>query len=104
MYATQNNTKIPGPEQSADATQPAARGLVAAWARGRSRITPWAYPYLRALGVLRLTVGLFVTVVGVVLISRGHDGLAAIPLAGAVLLFAIGSLDTAAARYAHRRA
>jgi hypothetical protein len=102
MCAALNKTTIPGPERSADATQPVASGLVAAWTRGRKQITPWAYPYLRALGPLRLTVGLFVTVVGALLISHGHDGLAVVPLAGAALLFAIGSLDTAAARYAHR--
>lgn len=102
MYATKNKTTIPAPEQSAGAAQPVASGLVAAWTRGRKQITPWAYPYLRALGPLRLTIGLFVTAVGALLISHGHDGLAVIPLAGAALLFAIGSLDTAAARYAHR--
>jgi len=89
MYALKDHTTAHRPDSN----------LVAAWARGRRRNTPWAYPRLRALGAMRLTIAVFLTVVGAVLLSQGHDGWAAIPFAGAALHFAIGSLDTAAARY-----
>jgi hypothetical protein len=93
MYALKDNTTAHRP----------ASNLVAAWARGRRQITPWAYPRLRALGAIRLAVGIFLTVLGAVLVSHGHDGWAAVPFAAAPLLFAIGALDTAAARYAPPR-
>jgi hypothetical protein len=48
-------------------------------------------------------IGIFVAGVGAVLDSRGHYGWAAIPLAGAVLLFSIAYLDNAAARSAGPR-
>jgi len=76
---------------------PPASNLATAWARGRRQHTPWAYPHLRALGALRLTIGLFLAGVGAVLIAHGHDGWAAVPFAGAALHFAIGSLDMTAA-------
>jgi len=93
MYALKDSTT---------AHRPASK-LVASWARGRRQITPWAYPRLRALGAIRLAVGIFLTVLGALMVSDGHDGLAAIPFAGAALLLAIGALDTAAARYASPR-
>jgi len=93
MYALKDNTTAHRP----------ASTLVAAWARGRRQNTPWAYPRLRALGALRLTIGIFLAGVGAVLISRGHDGWAAVPFAGAAVHFLLGSLDTAAARYAAPR-
>jgi hypothetical protein len=102
MYATHDSTTFSGAEQSAENTHRPASNLVAAWARGRRRISPWAYPHLRALGAVRLTVGLFLVVVGALLISRGHSGWAVIPLAGAVVNLAIGSLDTAAYLARHR--
>jgi hypothetical protein len=87
MYALKDNATA----------HPPASNLATAWARGRRQNTPWAYPHLRALGALRLTIGLFLTGVGAVLIAHGHDGWAAIPFAGAALHFAIGGLDTTAA-------
>jgi hypothetical protein len=90
MYALKDSTTAHRP----------ASNLVASWARGRRQITPWAYPRLRALGAIRLAVGIFLTVLGAVLVSHGHDGWAAVPFAGAALNCVIGSLDTAAARYA----
>ena len=74
--------------------------LVSSWARGRREITPWAYPYLRGLAAIRFAVGVFLTGLGAVMLSFGHDRLAAIPFAGAALLFAIASLDFSAARTA----
>jgi hypothetical protein len=93
MYALKDNT----------AAHQASSKLVATWARGRRQVTPWAFPRLRALAVTRLTVGIFLTVVGAVLIAYGHDGWAAVPFAGAALLLTIGSLDMAAARSAAPR-
>jgi hypothetical protein len=93
MYALKDNTTAHSP----------AGKLVGAWARGRRQISPWAYPRLRALAVTRLTVGIFLIVVGALLVSHGHDGWAAVPFAGAALLLAIGSLDMAAARSAAPR-
>jgi hypothetical protein len=104
MYATQDKTTFSGSEQTANSTHPAERNVVAAWAGGRSRITPWAYPYMRALGVVRLAVGLFLVGLGAVLTAHGDAGIAAIPFVGAVLNLGIGSMDTAAARFAHRHA
>jgi hypothetical protein len=100
---TDNTTGRTGDQVAGPAHRPAGN-LVSSWARGRRRITPWAYPYLRALGVTRLAVGVFLAGVGALLLSHGHDGWAAIPFAGAALLFLIGSLDTAAARTAPPRA
>jgi hypothetical protein len=93
MYALNDNTTAHRP----------ASNLVAIWARGRRQNTPWAYPHLRALGALRLTIGIFLAGVGAMLLAHGHDGWAAIPFAGAALHFLIGSLDTTAARYAAPR-
>lgn len=83
---------------------PPVSALVSRWARGRSRLTPWAYPRLRALAVVRLTVGTFLIVLGAVMLSNGLGGWAAIPLAGAALNLSIAYLDAAAARSAAHRA
>jgi hypothetical protein len=100
MHTPTDNTTASGSEQGTEPTKPPARNLVSIWAQGRRRFTPWAYPRLRALAVARLVIGIFVAGVGAVLDSRGHYGWAAIPLAGAVLLFSIAYLDNAAARSA----
>jgi hypothetical protein len=78
--------------------------LVSRWARGRSRITPWAYPRLRALAAVRLTVGTFLVILGAVMLSSGLGGWAALPLAGAAVNLSIACLDRAAARSAAHRA
>jgi hypothetical protein len=77
--------------------------LVGIWAQGRRRITPWAYPYLRALAAVRLAVGIFLIGLGTVMLAHGHYGWAAVPLAAAALLFSIAYLDFAVARSAPRR-
>jgi hypothetical protein len=100
MYAPTHGTTRSGSEQAA---QPHVSHLVAKWAQGRRRITPWAYPYLRALGALRLTLGILLAVAAGLVMSRGYGTYAAILLAGAALHLAIGSLDTAGARAAHPR-
>ncbi|HUC22636.1 MAG TPA: hypothetical protein VMA73_08010 [Streptosporangiaceae bacterium] len=100
---TDNTTGWPG-DQMAGPTHRPASNLASSWARGRRRITPWAYPHLRALGATRLAIGLFLTVLGALLLAHGHDGWAAIPLAGAALHFSIGGLDMSAAGIASSRA
>ena len=102
MYAPNDNTAPARSEQAADPTLPPARNLVAIWARGRREITPWAYPRLRALAAVRFTVSTFLVGLAALLLIHGHDGLAAIPLAGAVLNFSIAYLDITAARPARR--
>ena len=77
--------------------------LVSIWAQGRRRITPWAYPHLRALAAVRLAVGIFLVGLGTVMISHAHDGWAAVQLACAVLLLAIAYLDFAVTRSASWR-
>ena len=49
---------------------------------------------------MRFVVGIFLTGLSAVMLSAGHYGWLAIPLAGAVLLFSIAYLDMAAARSA----
>ena len=88
---------------SAD-TVSSAGNLLSAWARGRRQLTPWAYPWLRALAILRFTIGLFLTGLGAWMVSDGHPEWAALPLGGAALHFAIAYLDVTAARAALRRA
>jgi hypothetical protein len=102
MRATKDSI-TPRHDQLAEPMDPHGSNLVSRWARGRRQVTPWAYPHLRALGVLRLALGAFLLVVSAVLLSRGDGGWAAIPLAGAVLHFAIGGLDTTVAHSAHVR-
>jgi len=83
---------------------PPVSTLVSSWARGRNRITPWAYPRLRALAAVRFTVGTFLVILGAVMLSGGLGGWAALPLAGAALNLSIAYLDSAAARSAAHRA
>jgi hypothetical protein len=73
-------------------------GIIGRWVRGRRQLTPWAYPWLRALAAVRFTVGLFLTVLGALMISWGHDGWAVFILAAAAVHFSIASLDITAAR------
>jgi hypothetical protein len=100
MYATTDSTTRSGSDQ---APLPHASSLATRWARGRRRITPWAYPYLRALGAVRLTVGTFLVVLAAILIAHGYSPYAVLVLVGAALNLALGSLDTAAARTVHPR-
>ena len=74
--------------------------MAGSWARRRREITPRAYRHLRGLAAIRFAVGVYLTGLGAVMLSYGHDGLAAIPFAGAELLFAIALLDFSAARTA----
>ena len=74
--------------------------LVSSWARGRREITPRAYRHLRGLAAIRFAVGVYLTDLGAVMLSYGHDRLAVIPFAGAAVLFAIAWLDFSAARTA----
>jgi hypothetical protein len=104
MQVLTDNTTLRASDQVAGQTHRPASNLVRSWARGRSRITPWAYPYLRALGVTRLAIGVFLTVLGALVLVHGDDVWAAIPLAGAALHFSIGGLDLTAARTALPRA
>jgi hypothetical protein len=101
MDALKDNTAAL--ESVASPTHPPASKLVATWARGRRQITPWAYPRLRALGALRLAIGIFLIGVGALLAAHGHAGWATVPFAGAALHLAIGGLDTTAARSVHSR-
>ena len=81
-------------------TRRPASDLVSSWARARRENTPRAYRHLRGLAAIRFAVGVYLTGLGAVMLSYGHDRLAAIPFAGAALLFAIASLDFSAARTA----
>lgn len=92
MFTNDNTTRRP------------ASNLVSSWARVRREITPRASRHLRGLAAIRFAVGLYLTGLGAVMLSYGHDGLAVIPFAGAPLLFAIASLDFSAARTASPRA
>lgn len=103
MHALKDSITPRQHEQVADPVDRPATNLVSVWARGRRRITPWAYPHLRALGAVRLTIGVFLVVVSALFLSRGYAGWAAIPLAGAALHFSIGGLDMTAAHAAHPR-
>jgi hypothetical protein len=103
MYTPTDTTTPPRSEQVASRTHPSASKLVSAWARGRRQYTPWAPPRLRLLAAVRFTVGIFLVGLATVMISHGYDGVAAVPLAGAALLFSIAGLDFAAARSASPR-
>jgi hypothetical protein len=103
MYALEDNTTPRQCEQLAGPKYQPAGSLVSIWAQRRRRMTPWAYPRMRALGIMRLSIGAFLVVVGALLLASGHSGWAAIPLAGAALHFSIGGLDTAAANSAAPR-
>jgi hypothetical protein len=63
-------------------------------------ITPWGYRHLRTVAGVRLAVGIFLTCLGAVMLSRGVYGLAALPLAGAAVHFSWGSWQLAIARSA----
>lgn len=96
MYVTHDTITPARPDQQS----PSASGLAGKWAQGRRRMTPWAYPRLRALAALRFAIGIFLTGLGVALIASGHPGWAVIPLIGAALHFAIACLDGSAVRSA----
>ncbi len=101
MYVPADNTTTSSrAEQAADPTRPSAGNLIGMWARARRQITPWAYPRLRALAVMRFAIGLFLVGVGAMLLSYGHAQLAAVPLAGAALHFSLAFLDFAVVRSA----
>ena len=104
MFALKDNTTPSRREQVANPEHPDARNLASAWAQARRRFTPWAYPYLRALAVVRLTVGLFLVVLGALFLFHSRAVDAAIVLVGAALLLSIGFLDGNAARSAPPRA
>ena len=78
MHAPTVNTNPPRSGQAADPTHPTAANLVGIWARGRRRITPWAYPRMRALAAMRFAIGIFLVAVGAVLLYHGYDGWAAV--------------------------
>lgn len=98
MNALNDPTTSSRSEQAVNPAQPPSRSIVSSWARGRSRMTPWAYPHLHTLAVIRYAVGSFLAIISVPLLSQGQDGPAAFTLACAALLFSIASLDIAAAR------
>jgi hypothetical protein len=54
---------------------------------------------LRTIAGVRFAVGIFLTVLGAVMISRGADALAALPLAFAVVHFVWGSRQLTIARH-----
>jgi hypothetical protein len=103
MYAPTHTTTTSRSEHAVDPTGPTAGHLVRAWARGRRQMTPWAYPRMRGLAIMRFAIGIFLTGVAAVLSYYGHYGFAAIPLAGAALHFSIASLDMSAARFVRNR-
>ena len=103
MHAPHDNTTASRFDQVADPAHSSASKLVRIWARGRRQITPWAYPRLRALAAVRFAVGIFLAGLGALLLSYGYYGRAAVPLAVAVLLFSIASLDITVARSASLR-
>ncbi len=104
MQATDDNITSWQPEQVTDQAHRPASDPASAWARGRRRLTPWAYSHIRVLAALRLTIGFFLAGVGAMLLAHGHDGWAVIPLAGAALHFSVGCLDMTVIRYAPPRA
>lgn len=103
MQALTDTTTPSRSEQQAGQTHPAATNLASSWARGRREVTPWAYPRLRALAAIRLTVGFFLVGVGALCLSHSHDGYAAIALVGAAVTLSIGVMDGTAARSARPR-
>jgi hypothetical protein len=103
MHAPHDNTTASRFDQVADPAHSPASKLVSSWARGRRQITPWAYQRLGAIAAVRFAVGIFLVGLGVLLLSHGHHGWAALPLVFAALHFAIASLDTTVARSASVR-
>ena len=61
-------------------------------------ITPWAYDHLRGVAAVRFAVGIFLTVLGALMVSHGAYVLAAVPLAGAAVHFVWGSWQLSLAR------
>lgn len=98
MYATHDTItpSRPEPERAPAST------LVSKWAQGRRRLTPWAYPRLRALAALRFAIGIFLVGVSVLVIADGHSGWAVVPLLGAALHFSVAYLDSSVVRSAPR--
>ena len=74
MLAPNDNTAASRSERATDPTHSPASNLVSLWARGRRRITPWAYPHLRALAAVRFTVGIFLAGLGALMLSYGYSG------------------------------
>jgi hypothetical protein len=103
MHATADNTTTSQSRPASNPTHPPASKLVSTWTEGRRRYTPWAYPRLRAFAVTRLAVAVFLVGLTAVFFGYGHDGWAVIPLVGAAVVGAIGSLDMSAARLVSRR-
>jgi hypothetical protein len=58
------------------------------------------YPHLRTIASVRLAVGIFLTGLGALLLSRGAYGWAALPLAGAAVHFSLGYWQLAIVRSA----
>ena len=78
-----------------DKTAPSRSGM-------QRLITPWARRHLRAIAAVRFAVGIFLTGLGAVMVSRGAYGLAVLPLAGAAVHFSWGSWQLILARSAPR--
>ena len=66
-------------------------------------ITPWAYRRLRTVAGVRFAVGVLLTVLGALMLSRGAYGLAALLLSVAAVHFVWGSWQLAIAPSAARR-
>jgi hypothetical protein len=60
--------------------------------------TRWGSRHLRTAGGIRVATGLFLTVLGALMLSRGAYGLATVPLAGAAVHFVWGSWQLKIAR------
>jgi hypothetical protein len=75
-----------------------AGGLAGGWARLRYDRSPWSYQHAGSLAALRIVIGVFLVGVGAALTAHGYAAVAALPFAGAILHFVIGSLDVAVAR------
>ncbi len=79
-----------------DNTTPAQPGL-------RGLISPWAYGHLRTVAGVRFAVGIFLTGVGALLLSRDAYAWSALPLAAAAVHFSLGYWQLAIARSAPLR-
>jgi hypothetical protein len=76
-----------------DNTAPSRSGM-------RRLITPWAYRHLRTIAGVRFAAGIFLACLGVLMLSRGAYGWAALPLAGAAVHFSWGYWQLTIARSA----
>jgi hypothetical protein len=65
-------------------------------------ITSWGHRHLRVIAAVRFAVGIFLTGLGAVMVSRGAYVLAALPLAGAAVHFSWGSWQLILARSVSR--